>query len=374
MKNLLFVALFLSSFLPAKSPDPIRIGYIGGLTGRNNESSQRSLKALQLIVEQFNQQGGIAGRPVEVLSFDNQSSPVENYAVFKKAQAKNVVALTGVHISNDALILAPLAEKNKVPLVVASATDPKISSGRSYVAQVCFTDVSQGVLMAKYVQNKLKAKKIAVVTDVSDSASSNVAKAFSKVLSVQPDISVTVFSIQTGDQDFTALTQSIKALGKVDTIYISASSIESSFLIHYLAKAGITATLVGTDNWQNQDLAKILGSLGDTKITAFFPAHWHTKLTGAPALKLMKDFEVKYQLKLNSFDADAALSYDAGMVLLSAMKNAGSLKPDAIMNAIHDVKLDGATGPIRFSKGGRPEKSIFLLKLSEGQVSAIDTL
>lgn len=370
---LFLASLFLFNPLYAKpNLEPIRIGYIGGLSGRNNESSQRSLKALQLIVEQFNQQGGINQRPVEVLSFDNESSPIVNYSIFKKAKSKKVVALVGVHISNDALILSPLAEKNKLPFIVASATDPKISAHRKYVAQVCFTDDDQGRLIARFVQSKLKARKIVAITDVSDSAASNVAKVFTNALSKKQGFSVTEFSIQTGDKDFSKIAESIKSMGKVDTVFISASSIESSFLIHYLVKSGVNPTLVGTDNWQNQDLAKILDSLGDTKVAAFFPAHWHTEFTGMISQKLSKDFQAKYQLKLNSFDADAALTYDAALVLLTAMRKATSLTPDQIMDAIHHLDLEGATGPIKFSKNGQPIKNVYLLKMIDGQINLVD--
>lgn len=368
------IVINLSNRSTEANEGSIKIAYIGGLSGRNSEASQRSLNALRLVVEQFNKEGGVSGKPVEILAFDNESSPIKNLSIFRKAKLEGAIAITGVHISNDGILLADMAEKEKIPLVVASATNPEISTNRHFVVQVCFTDDYEGDLLAQFALKDLKARNIITVTDVSDNASSRVAKAFLQAVRSRGGNILKTYLIRTGYQDFSEIVSSIKSLAAVDLIFVSASSVESIFLLHQINRAAIHTSILGTDNWQNQDLAEGLHSLGDTVTTAIFPAHWHDRLAGSTSKKFLREYETRYRQRLSAFDADPALTYDAGKLLLVALRKAGSQDPSKIMSAIRSISLDGATGTIRFNSAGQPIKDVFFLRMVGRIVEPMDSL
>ena len=55
--------------------DPIKIGFIGGLTDRNSDNGQSGLNGVILAMEQFNRQGGREGQMVELVAKDDAQNP-----------------------------------------------------------------------------------------------------------------------------------------------------------------------------------------------------------------------------------------------------------------------------------------------------------
>ncbi len=368
------IQIFFTKLVLAVQPsllgDPIKIAYIGGLSGRESQASQKSLKALRLAVKEFNNKGGILGRKIEVLPFDNQSVSAANISAFEKAKASGVVAITGLHISNDALIVSELAEKERIPLVVASATHPDISRGKKYCVQVCFTDDMQGALLASFAKKRQKFKKIISIVDVSDSASLRVAAAFTRAFNQDDGTIIESLNIRSGEQEFSQIVKVVKDSAGVEAIHISASSIESGYLIKQLFEAGVKLPLIGTDNWQNQNLSQALSSLDQKKIQATFPAHWHQGVKNAASRHFVDAFEREYHEKVTSFDADTVLTYDAGLLLLNAIAQAKSTDSEKITLALHKISITGVTGLIKIGVDGYPKKTIFLLKMLNGKMMA----
>lgn len=362
------LSIFASNASPSPSDSTIKIAYIGGLTGRESQASKKSLQALQLVVSDYNRHGGILGKRIELLPFDNQSMAAENISVFEKVKASGAVAITGLHISNDALIIADLAEKAHLPVVVASATHPDISRGKKYIVQVCFTDDMQGTHLASFSRKNQKIRKVVSVVDVSDSASLRVAASFAKEFIRGNGTIVETLNIRSNEQDFSQVVQSIKVNTDLDAIFISASSIESSYLIKQLFESGVTLPLIGTDNWQNQDLAQALKSLNQNKIQAYFPAHWHLGVKNTPSKAFIQNFEREYHEKISSFDADPVLTYDAGLLLFKAIAEAKSTESGKLAAALHKTSVEGTTGTIKIQSDGYPNKTVFLLKMLNGEM------
>ena len=349
----------------------IKIGYFGGLSGRNGASSTKALRAIELALQEAQKSGWNGSRRIQILRYDNESNPARNITLFERAKKDGVQAITGVHISNDGLLIARLAESSRIPMVVASATNPEISAGMKYVVQVCFTDDVQGRVLGDFALKRLKAKSIAVIEDVADQASATVAEEFSTYVSKNPDVLLRRWSIRTGNQDFTRLSKELGAGPRPELVFISASSIESAFVIRQLQKDGLRFVYLGTDNWQNQDFRQLLSKLGVTGIQSFFPGHWHLGLDRPAARRLIREYRSTYSEALSDFDADAALAYDAASLLLSSIREALKAAPsvrepdvDAVMEAIRKRTLDGATGEVSFDSSGKPRKTLHMLELN----------
>ena len=112
MKKLLpFFGLVLALGLGACSPqpvEPIRIGFIGGLTSANSDNGQAGLNALTLAVEQFNRAGGVNGRLVELVSRDDaQNAETAARAARDLVEAK-VEAVIGPFTSSMAAAIVPI--------------------------------------------------------------------------------------------------------------------------------------------------------------------------------------------------------------------------------------------------------------------------
>lgn len=69
------VAVLSFSAMPAMAEDPIRIGAVTSVTGPASYLGEPEKNALELMVEQVNQEGGVLGRPLELVLYDDATNP-----------------------------------------------------------------------------------------------------------------------------------------------------------------------------------------------------------------------------------------------------------------------------------------------------------
>jgi branched-chain amino acid transport system substrate-binding protein len=90
------------------SDDPVRIGFIGGLTDANSDNGQAGLQGVTLAVEQFNRAGGLDGRMVEVIAKDDAQNAEIAVRATRELVAAGVPAIIGPFTSSMALAILPV--------------------------------------------------------------------------------------------------------------------------------------------------------------------------------------------------------------------------------------------------------------------------
>src|SRR6185503_5730226 len=71
----------------------------------------------------------------------------------------------GENSSTQSLAGAPICQKNKVPMISPSSTNPRVTEQGDYIFRVCFTDPYQGKALAAFVKNSLKLDTAAILVD-----------------------------------------------------------------------------------------------------------------------------------------------------------------------------------------------------------------
>lgn len=158
------------------SPPPqagsVKIGFIGPL---QTEYGDGAYKALQLVVEEINSGGGVMGKRVEIVAYDDGNSPDQGVAGFRKlVEVDRVVAVFGIHASPVALAILPLLPQYKVPLLVmgavSDAIDANVSSnpGYKYFFRFNINASTHGLIVydpAKYLASLYSLKRIGLLYD-----------------------------------------------------------------------------------------------------------------------------------------------------------------------------------------------------------------
>lgn len=91
-----------------KPVEPLRIGFIGGLTSANSDNGQSGLNALTLAVEQFNRAGGVQGRLVEVVARDDAQNAETAARSTRELVDARVDAVIGPFTSSMAGVIVPI--------------------------------------------------------------------------------------------------------------------------------------------------------------------------------------------------------------------------------------------------------------------------
>lgn len=105
------VVFFLTVLAGCGKQEPILIGFIGGLTGPNSDNGQAGLNGVTLAVEEFNRDGGVKGRLVELIAKDDGQSKEKAAASTKELVDAKVEAIVGPFTSAMAEVIVPIAGK-----------------------------------------------------------------------------------------------------------------------------------------------------------------------------------------------------------------------------------------------------------------------
>ncbi|MFN9067347.1 MAG: ABC transporter substrate-binding protein, partial [Bdellovibrionales bacterium] len=272
-----------------------------------------------------------------------------------------VVAIIGEVASARTIAAAPIAQQYKVPMISPSSTNPKVTKdgeiNRDYVFRICFIDPFQGAVMARFMIDNLKLKKVAILRDVKNEYSIGLADTFVKEVLARGGEVVIDVSYQSNDIDFKAQLTQIKAKSP-EAIFVPGYYTDAGLITVQARQLGIKSTFLGGDGWDSPKLHEIAKEAANG---AYFSNHYATD-SSEP---IVQEFIQKYQKRFNELpDAMAALGYDAGKVLAEALKNVKEFKPELIRNEIAKTKgFPGVTGNITLDENRNAIKSAVVVRV-----------
>lgn len=130
--------------------EPIRIGFIGELTGNSADLGEAGRNGAMLAIEQINQAGGIKGRSVELLARDTGSTPESARQADRELLKTPVIAVIGPMTSGMADVLLPQHESAQVPLLSPTASAVKLAGRDDQLFRINWTTRDNAQLYAKY--------------------------------------------------------------------------------------------------------------------------------------------------------------------------------------------------------------------------------
>lgn len=351
--------------------DKIKIGHYAALTGEVATFGQSTKKGVDLAMEQFNAAGGLNGKLVEVITYDDQSKPEEVSAVVTKLITQdNVLAILGEVASRLSLVAADKAMQFKTPMLSPSSTNPAVTQKGEYVSRICFIDPFQGEVMAKFAFENLKAKNAVVIRDVKQDYSVGLADFFTKAFLAKGGKILSDISYQSGESDFRAQLTEVKSK-KPDIIFLPGYYGDVALIVQQARKMGIKQPILGGDGWESEDLLKVAGkaALENT----YYSNHYAPDTKDPGAQRFIQSFKEKYNNETP--DAMAALGFDAFNVMVNAMKNAKELTREEIKNALVATKdFQAVTGKITLDKDRNAVKSAVVLKFVDGKATYFSTV
>ncbi len=337
----------------------IIVGEFASMTGSEATFGVNSNNGVQLAVDEINSGGGLlGGRKVKVIVEDTQSKPGQPSAVVKKLIANDkAVAIIGEIASSRSLEAAPICQEAKVPMISPGSTNPTVTEKGDYIFRVCFIDPFQGTVMAKFALDNLKAKKVAVLTDVKSDYSKGLAQFFQDYFKAHGGEIVTERSYNGGDKDFRAQLTAVKAANP-DAIFVPGYYTEVGLIGRQARSLGIKVPLLGGDGWDSPKLIEIAGSSLEG---SFYSTHFSVE-DKSPKVQ---DFVQKYKAKFGQMpDGMAPLGYDAMMILADAMKAANSTDGSKVRDELAKVKdYSAVTGKITIDDKRNATKSAVVLQV-----------
>ena len=348
-----------------ESGDTIKVGANFELTGNVANYGNATLEGLQLAIDEANEAGGINGKKIELVSVDDKSEAAESInAATKLISDDDVKVIVGPATTGLVLAETQTATDAKVPIIAPCATSPEatVENGKvkPYVFRSCFIDPQQGEVMATFAVKELKAKTAVIYVDNSSDYSKNLAKVFKEKFEAAGGKVVMEEAFLQKDQDFKATLTKLKT-ANADVMFVPAYYEEVGKIVKQAREMGINSAILGTDGWDDTKVVDIAGA--DALNNTFFSTHYSEK--DAEVQGFIEAYKKKYNRAPNVF---AALGYDAGKMLVDALKRAGSSDTEKIREALEATKdLKVGTGTISMDKNHNPIKTAVILEMKNGE-------
>lgn len=333
----------------AASGDVIKIGCPQPLTGTNALVGDTTVKAAQLAVKQINEQGGLLGRQVELVVYDDQASPEEAVKIATKLiEVDKVDVVCGSLISSCVLASGQFFEEAKIPCIGTGLSSTWMKQGWEYVFRAC-PNAGMGMpALAEYMKN-LGIDRIAIFQGQDDSSASGA----EDMRNACKDAGIEVLTSETyveGDTDYSG--QIAKILNSnPQAVFTSTFSPTQAPFAKQLRQFGYEG-LVFNKETLSIDNIKVAGDAGNG-YCFMFPYVTYNSVDEIQD-PMMKEFSQAYfdEYGAMPYHDCAYRAYDSMMVLKKAIEIAGDTDGEAVKNAILTIKDFETLGGIQdFTKG-----------------------
>ena len=348
----------------AASGDTIKVGLLGPYTGDLAVYGLAVKNGATLYFDKVNAEGGINGKKIELISYDNKGDDAEAINAFNREVDEGITAFIGDVITSNTIAVAGEANAVNMPMITASATaeavtvNPDDGSVYTNVFRTCFIDPFQGEKMAQYAKEKLGYTKAAVIFKKGADYNEGLAENFVNEFESLGGTIVDQETYSEGDVDYK--TQLTTILGKApEVVFCPNYYQEVGQILAQAESIGLAVPFLGGDGWDGLEGYATADQLKD----AYFCANY--------AKGSNPDFENAYKAEYgeeypNGF---APLGYDAAMTVvygIQAAEDAGLTAGDddykqAVIDAIAGGTIDGITGTFTFDEHHNPVKQTAIL-------------
>ncbi|MDD3369052.1 MAG: ABC transporter substrate-binding protein [Lachnospiraceae bacterium] len=354
----------------AAEGETIKIGAVVPLTGDVPALGESAKNGYQLAVDTMNANGGVLGKQVEIIFEDDENQPSKAPTVAQKLIAQDkVVGILGATNSKCSIPMGPICTQNKIPMVSPTSTNTKVTvEGGDYVFRACFIDPFQGEALANFAKDELGAQTAAVLYNMADDYSKGLAEAFMESYTAAGCSVVAEESYSTGESDFNAQLTNIK--NENPDILVMTDFYSTVGLIAKQARTlGIEATFLGGDGWDSTDLVSIGG---DAMEGAYYSVFYASDDTSEAVVNFKNSYAEAFDGK--EADGYAALSYDAAMILMNAIENAGTTDSEKVVEALNSTDLDVVSGHVTYDESRNPIKPAIICTIKDGKAAYYTTV
>ena len=325
----------------AHAQQEILIGYHGPMTGPASWVGLGGRDGAQLAIDEINAGGGVNGRKIRMISYDDAAKPSEAEAVAKKMiESDKVFAILGGGVSNVAIVVGDEAHRAKVPYFNGTGASPKIIDAQSrWVfsgATIDVRDISQNE--AVFIGEYLKVKKVAVM-NASDEFSQSLADSVVKAIKERYSIEVTTQQkYNPGDTDFSSQLLAVKQTNP-EYILMFGLYVEAARAIRQSRELGIRTPFKGDTSMMNSGLLTVAGPAAEGLIVEYVPLYFNGN-----KVKDMVEFEARFKKKFPTYPVDRpnyvdVYNYGNMYALAEGMKRAGpTMTQKGLVEALETLK------------------------------------
>lgn len=324
--------------------DTIKIAMVIPTTGPLTQFGDMVKEGATTAVEMANASGGVQGKQLELVAIDDACEPKQGPVAANRVVNSKIGYVIGPVCSGAAIAAAPIYNNEGVVVVTPSATSPALTDGKNFhfLFRTIGRDDQQGPSAAKFIIDKVKPKKVAVLHD-KQSYGQGIAAAVRADLQ-KAGIPVALFEgINAGDSDYSAVITKLKGAG-VDFVYFGGYHPEMGLLLRQSAEQGMKARMMGPEGVGNPELNAIAGPAAEGMLVTL-PADFSANPNNVPIVQAFKD------KKRDATGAFQMTAFAAAQSIIDGIKTVGD-NPAKVADHLHKASVQTVIGPVSWNAQG----------------------
>lgn len=345
---------------------PVKVGFLGGLTGPTADLGIAGRDSTLLAVEQLNQRGGLRGKPVELVAFDDKQQPKALPALTDSIRQAGLSGMVGPMTSSVAAAWIPMANELGLTTVSPTVTSSDFTGLDDQFFRVCSTTREYAYVSADYHMRAGPARRFALIRDNSNSAyTGSWAKHFSdrvQALGGQVAQPIEYTSGKQSEALSDALAQALAL--KADALVIVANARDTALLAQLLRKQGSTLPLSAAE-WAATDQMLAMGgrAVEQVVVAQYFDPNSQQGSYSA----FVQAFKARFS-RSPGFAEVAA--FDAASVVLRALAEQAS--GESLKQVLLRIKrFEGLQQPVVFDATGDAPRPLFVTRVVNGQFAVV---
>jgi len=360
-QNALATSLASSVSIPPKAP--VKIGFMGPLTGPAEIIGHEQLNWAKLAIEDFNV---ATGWNVQLVEGDTELDPEKAVNVAATLVGDvNIYGIVGPAGSQEVQAVQEIFKDAQLVHISGSATSPTLTTnGYNTFFRTVPTDAAQGPTVGRYLHNGLGVTRLFVIddqtsysTDLAEQASITFAELGGEVVGRE--------AVAQDDQDFTALVSEI-GLSSAEAVFFPGQiATQGALLAKQLQEAGINIILFGADGFYSvSDFIENAAGATENAFVSTFAPDIHN-------LESAADVVTRYTQEYGEFGMFGPPIYVATMVVLEAMQRAyegGSLTRETVRAEVARTNMESTIMgvPMAFDNNGDIKNAAFFIAQVKG--------
>ena len=369
--------VMIAGLTTAQAAEPIKIGSVLSATGPAAFLGDPQVKTLQLYIEKINKEGGVLGRPLQLIHYDDGSDATKANGFGKRLlEDDKVDIVVGGTTTAATMSMVPLIEKAGMPFVSLSGATVVVEPIKKWVFKIPASDR----MAAERIFEDMKKRgltKVALLSETSGFGASG--KKESEAMAGK--MGVTLLANETygaKDTDMTPQLTKIKNTPEVQTLLVFGFGQGPTIVTKNAKQLGVGLPIYQTHGVATDEYIKLSGAAAEGVRLPAGPLLIHDKLPTNDAqsgvvAQYAKTFRDRYKEDVSTFGGYA---YDGLMIAVDAIKRAGSTDKAKVRDAIEATKGDvGTTGVVTMSAGdhmGLGRSAFRMLEIKNGDWTLVD--
>jgi branched-chain amino acid transport system substrate-binding protein len=348
-----------------------KIGIVTSLTGPNAAFGQAHKNAYTLALSELNAKGGVLGKPIELLYYDDQSKPDQGVqGVAKLVDLEQVPIILGAYSSEITRAMVQAVTPKQVPLLIPTAVaDNLMETGSQWIFRLCVGSGAYARATLDFLQNNGTPKTMAIVYENTNFGQSN-DKSMREEAAKAGITVVAEEAYQASSPDYKALLHRVKATNP-EVVYFGSYLLDATTLVRQSAEVGLNPryyTAAG-NGFSAAEFPTNDKGAGKYAEYTFSVNQWHhtAKWPGS------KEFdEAFYNLTGTHPTYHAMEAYATLLVAAAAIEKAGRAQPAAIRDALRALDLPATPfGPVKFDARGQNAHPVLITQIQKGQFRVV---